>query len=133
MNEHVAALDARLTYTVFDTFATSPAPAQYVVIEGVPRLTAEVPLAEVLETIDTEIRVKAVVGTVPGVRIMLANIKAELSPTRAGTPLVVAGRNARILHVRSEFVDVDQDTTITGTNRHPAFGVDTYRLVSEPS
>jgi hypothetical protein len=132
VNEHVEAISVRTGYTTFDTFASSP-PAQYVVVEGAADLTDEVPLAEVLETIDARIRVKAVAGTVAGVRIMLRNIRAEFSPTRVGTPLVVAGRVARLVFVRSEFVDVDQDTTITGTNRHPAFGVDTYRLVSEPS
>ena len=132
MHEHVAAISARTGYTTFDTWADNP-PAQYVVVQGPLDLTNEVPLAEVLETIDTSIRVKAVAGTVAGVRIMLRNIKAEFSPTRVGTPLAVAGRNARLVFVRSEFVDVDQDTTITGTNRHPAFGVDTYRLISEPA
>ena len=34
---------------------------------------------------------------------------------------------------RSEFVDVDPTVTIAATNKHPALGVDTYRLTSEPA
>lgn len=85
------------------------------------------------DVIDTPVRLKAVTGTPEGVLTMLTLARNELSPGGASTALVVAGRNASIRFERSEFVDVDDSTTITDTDRHPAVGVDTYRLVSQPA
>ena len=120
-----------LTYPAFIVWATTP-PAQYVVLGAKGWESPESALCTTSSSIDTDIRVRAVTGTPEGVVIMLDRIRNLLSPSLAETKITVAGRDVAIRFVRSEFIDIDQDTTITGTNRHPAFGVDTYRLISEP-
>ena len=82
--------------------------------------------------VDSDFRVKAVAGTVDGVFIMLDAARAVLSPVLAPAPLEVAGRFAETRWVRSEFVDVDDSITLM-SGKHPAFGVDTYHLSSEPA
>lgn len=82
--------------------------------------------------LDSDVRVKAVAGTTAGVFTMLDAARDELSPSLAPEPLTVAGRSAELAFVRSEFVDVDDSITLTN-GKHPAFGVDTYHLSSEPS
>lgn len=76
----------------------------------------------------TDVRVKAVAGTTGGVAIMLANARAALPGA-----LTVTGRKASLEWLRSEFIDLDTSATIPGTSRHPAYGVDTYRLTSVPT
>jgi len=83
-------------------------------------------------SLDTEVRIKAVAGTPEGVSIMLSRVRDLLSPDRAWSRLSVSGRAVQVRFERSEFVTVDIDVTITNTDRHPAVGVDSYRLVSEP-
>ena len=77
-----------------------------------------------------EVRVTAVAGTPEGVDIMLGRVRRRIGhdPQR----LAVGNRHASVQFVRAEVVDVDRDVTIVGTNRHPAYGVDTYLLVSHP-
>lgn len=46
----------------------------------------------------------------------------------------VEGRHVQPLRLfDSQNVDVDTDVTVPATNRHPAFAVDLYRLISEPA
>lgn len=75
-----------------------------------------------------DLRITAVAGTTDGARIMLRNVRDLLSPGLQWTTLA-AGVDIRYL--RSEVVDVDTSVTMTATNRHPAYGVDTYRLVDQ--
>ena len=82
--------------------------------------------------LDTDVRVMAVAGTTDGVFIMLDAARAALSPLLAPKPLAVTGRKAETQWTRSEFVDIDDSITLT-TGKHPAFGVDTYHLSSEPA
>ena len=137
MKAHVAAIKAFLAPLAYDThtvWVPSPIPAQYVVL-GVKGAEpgSELPLCGTHQVLDTDIRVKAVTGTPDGVLIMLDRIRDHLSPSWGWTRIPMAGRRAQIKFVRSEFVDVDVDATITGTSRHPAVGVDTYRLHSQPT
>lgn len=90
------------------------------------------PITPESAAIDTDVRIKAVAGTVSGVYSMLALARADLSPNLAPAPLAVTGRKAETRWERGEFVDVDPTVTIAATNKHPALGVDTYRLTSEP-
>lgn len=83
-------------------------------------------------SIDTEIRLTAVTGTPTGVDIMLGNARDLLSPGKQWTPLIVAGRSAQIKFERSEFIGIDQSVKFTNSDRHPAWGVDSYRVVSDP-
>lgn len=125
---------ASLSYPVYVVWVPSPVPAQYVVLGGRGwESPDDLPLCSTSGTLDTDVRIKAVTGTPEGVFTMLARIRGVLSPNLTETTLPLTGRSVSIRFVRSEFVDVDTDTTITGTNRHPAFGVDTYHITSQPS
>ena len=75
-----------------------------------------------------DVRIRAVAGTPKGVGILLDQARASV-PGR----LTVAGRRAEVQWTRSEFIDLDRDSTIPATNRHPAVGVETYTLTSQPS
>lgn len=47
---------------------------------------------------------------------------------------IVEGRYVQPLYLHdSQQVTPDRDVTIPNTNRHPAFAVDLYRLISEPA
>lgn len=47
---------------------------------------------------------------------------------------IVAGRFVHPLRMTSaEEIQPDEDVTMPDTNRHPSFGVDIYRLISEPA
>ena len=91
------------------------------------------PVCGATDALDTDVRIKAVTGTPDGVAIMLNRIRVRMSPQLLPRLVPMTGRAVWLQFVRSEFIDVDQDVIITGTNRHPAVGVDTYRLVSEPT
>ena len=134
MIEHLEAVQARLSGIQPAEVVWSTRDLPYFVLSSPALdLSREVPVCSVTETLDVEVRVKAVTGTPAGVFTMLRLAREELSPGLESSPLAVAGRVATVRFVRSEFVDVDESTTITGTNRHPAQGVDTYRIVSHPA
>jgi hypothetical protein len=78
-------------------------------------------------------RVKAVAGTPEGAGILLGLVRAVLSPDGAWAAVPIDGHRVEVVFERSEFVTVDRDVTIPQTNRHPGIGVDTYRLVSQPT
>ena len=135
MNEHWAAVEqllAPLGYSVYRVFADQVSD-QYVVLSSKAWDDAEEPAINTDASFATDLRLKAVAGTVNGVDIMLARIRGLLWPARQPAVLSVPGRDATVRYLRSEFIDVDQSTTVTGTNRHPAFGVDTYRITSDPA
>lgn len=133
MKAHLDAVKARLTPTAPThlVWATGVAP-YYVLTSPSWNPSDERNVATQDDTLDATVRVKAVTGTADGVLKMLELARAELSPGLDSSPLAVAGRSATIRFVRSEFVDVDQDVTLTDSNRHPFVGVDTYRIVSQP-
>ena len=134
MKDHLDAVKARLTPTAatYLVWATGASP-YFVLTSSALDMSEEANVASEHDTIDAFVRVKAVTGTADGVLKMLELARDELSPNLDSSSLTVDGRSARIRFVRSEFVDVDQDVTITDTNRHPFVGVDTYRIVSQPA
>ena len=130
MRAHLAAIAAKLDvdYPV-DLFASEPGRVpQWLVVEA-PGWGSDpdVPLSSESSAFETEIRVKAIAGTPAGASIMLDNARANLPG-----PVAVTGRAVRLRWVRSEFIDLDT-VTIPATNRHPAIGVDTYLLTSQPT
>lgn len=82
--------------------------------------------------VEVAVRLRAVAGTPDGVEVLLRSARVALG-NGATVPLTVAGRRADIKWERAEFIGVDTDATIPGTNRHPAVGVDTYILTSQPT
>ena len=131
---HLKAIRTKLEptgYTCDLVFAQSTS-SQYLILSSPSWGDAE---ERSVSTIDSnasmDVRVKAVTGTPDGVATMLANVRAILSPNHSPTLVPLAGWVLSIRFLRSEFIDVDQSTTNTN-NRHPAQGVDTYRLTAEP-
>lgn len=107
---------------------------QYLVLGGKGwDSTDEPPLAGPATDVDTDVRVTAVTGTVDGVATMLDRVREVLSPGSQWSRVPIVGWRLEVRYRRSEFIDVDTSTTITGTNRHPAYGVDTYQLVAQPT
>lgn len=105
----------------------------YFVLTGPGWDAHELALSDDKDTLDAEFRVKAVGGNADAVYALLAKARGVLSPGFAEAPLTVTGRVARTKWVRSEFVDIDDSVTITDSNQHPAVGVDSYRVVSQPA
>lgn len=77
--------------------------------------------------------VTAVAGTPDGVWIVQEAVRGVLSPGGRTTRHDVDGDVMWLALFDSRAVQIDRDVTITGTNRHPAFGVDLYRLTSTPA
>lgn len=134
MIDHLEAVQARLVgiHPTHIVWATDAGP-YYVLTSPSFSPSDEAAVSSTTEALDFELRVKAVTGTPAGVFTMLRLAREELSPLLRSSRLVVAGRAATIRFRRSEFVDVDDSTTLTGTNRHPAIGVESYRIVSQPT
>ena len=138
MMAHLTAVQARVTAAsgqrVDIAWSSMPGVVPYVVLTAPPwQDSDERGVCGAPAALDFEVRVKSVAGTVAAVVETLARVRADLSPDSRLSPLVVAGRSATVQYVRSEFVDVDQSVTITSTDRRPVFGVDTYRVVSQPT
>lgn len=76
----------------------------------------------------TDVRVRAVAATPTTVDAMLRAARRAL-PGR----LTVADRVAEVGFERAEVIFVDDRATDPATNRHPAVGVDTYTLTSQPT
>lgn len=80
-----------------------------------------------------DVRVLVTHTSESNVYVALDKIRADLAPDDMPSRLSVAGRHAVVDFVRSEFVATDRDVTYGTTNRHPGFGVDTYRVTSQPT
>ena len=131
MKAHLDAIAAKLAvgYPV-DVWAPEPGrTGQRLVIEA-PGWASDPdsPIGETSGAFEVELRLRAVTGTPHGVAIMLAHAREVLPGV-----LTVAGRFCTIQWQRSEFIDLDLDTTDPRTNRHPAYGVDSYTLTSQPA
>jgi len=94
---------------------------------GVPG--REVPLCDQHTDLDTQLGVTMVAATPLGV-LRLAGL---VRPILDGAPLTVPDRSARLDLVDSRDVQVDRDVTLPQPDRHPAYGVDLYRLRSTPA
>lgn len=133
MRAHLAAVRYRLTpfysESMVDLFAATPGRGIDFIILEAPAWGADPDqsLCDSTAAFQADIRVKAVAGLPEGVATMLHRCR-ELLPGLLDVP----GRWAHLQWVRSEFIDVDRDAIAPGTNRPPAFGVDTYLLTSQP-
>jgi hypothetical protein len=76
--------------------------------------------------------VTSVAGTTEGVLIVQAAARAALASFATGST-AVAGRIVWLTLEDSRAVQVDSAVTITATGKHPAYGVDMYRLRSTPA
>lgn len=81
-----------------------------------------------------QVRVRVTDQTASNVSIRLGIIRNALCPGEQVGTLTVDGRAVSIVWVRSEGAPIiDRDVTLPTTNTHPATGVDTYRIVSQPT
>ena len=131
MIAHLKALRSVLgvSYPV-DLLASEPGrTGQWIVLEA-PAWASDPdePICATSSAFQTEVRLKAITGTPEGVTIMLGHARSVLPGV-----VPVAGRHVTVEWARSEFIDMDTSVTIPGKNRHPAYGVDTFILTSQPT
>lgn len=89
---------------------------------------ADEPLSGDAQDASSDMRITAVFGTPAGARIGLSRVLAVLSP---GKQWATVAPGVFTRWTRREVVDVDTSVVITGTNRNPGYGVDTYQLITE--
>lgn len=90
-------------------------------------------LAGACGVLSADVRVMVVDTTESNVYLTLQMVRDRLAPGLVPSRLPVAGRHVELVWVRSEFVATDRSVTYGATNRHPGFGVDTYRIESQPA
>ena len=128
MKTTLEAIAAAIPYTPHLWAAETPGDGQYVVLWTPPH-SADEDEALIRGTAFTApLRVTAVAGTLAGVDIMLDKIRDLLDRHT----VEVTGRHVLLTWVRSEAIDLDRTVTIPTTTRHPAYGVDTYTIHSQP-
>lgn len=66
------------------------------------------------------------------VAIMLERVRELVAPGQSAKALPVAGRYVTVQWLRTEFIQADVDVTIPATGRNPFYGIDSYRVVSQP-
>ena len=76
--------------------------------------------------------VTCVAGTEEGAIILATSVREDLTPGFGPGSITVPGRHVTLTHSQSRPVQVDRDVRITGTNTHPAYGVELFRLDSQP-
>lgn len=134
MIAEVAAIRALIPYTTyFVDVPTTPAYPYVLVWSGSGAPGVEQDVTDARTDIDTMVGVTAVAGTADGVLIVQAAVRAVLCPAGQPKSLTVPSRTAVLRLFDSQPVTVDTDVTITATGRHPAYGVDLYRLISVPA
>lgn len=108
-------------------------PVPYLVLRGAWGSGDEVPASDSTTTLDTEVRVTATATTAEGAGVVLERVRGLLSPRSDWTSVPMDGRVVQVKRARAEIdPDVDMDLRLPGSNRHPGFGVDSYRLHSTP-
>lgn len=129
MADHLRAIRAKMpSGTPVDIFAPDPGrQPPFLSLEAPPwGDDPDSPLTD-CQAIQVDVRVRACAGTPEGVAILLDQARASIPGL-----LTVPGRRAEVAWERSEFIAPDRDSTIPATGRHPAVGVDTYSLTSQP-
>lgn len=138
MLAHMQALSASLEplgYPVHHIYAPSDALSSlpYLILESAAWGDAiDLPVCGASDSLHDRLRVKAVAANPDAVMTVLGRVRSLWSPSRTWTTIPTPGRLAQIQFTRSEAVYVDRDVTLPGTNRHPALGVDSYTLDSQP-
>lgn len=126
-------LELVLDVPAFLIDATGVTEARYVIVSPGYRRVGETGLDAATGALNTEVRVTSVADTADGCLIIVENARRRLSPNMGWGLLPVDGRGAETRWERLEVpAQADRDITLPGTNRHPVYQVDTYRLVSEP-
>jgi hypothetical protein len=135
VRSHLAAIRAALTAADLSNYFADAGTAPvlpYVLVwtgSGAPPVEDSIsPLGD----FEASFGVTSVAGTPEGVLIVQAAARAALASFAAGST-AVAGRVVWLTLEDSRAVLIDTDVTVTATGKHPAYGVDMYRLVSTPA
>ena len=128
MKTTLVAIASLIPYDPYYWAAENPGAGQYVVLWTPPHSHDEDEALIRGTAFTASLRLTAVAGTLDGVQIMLDRIRGLLDTHTA----TVTGRHVLLTWDRSETIDLDRTVTIPTTNRHPAFGVDTYTIHSQP-
>lgn len=140
MRDHLRALAAHLAplgypvhlYRADGADAGTVPPVPYLVLRGAWDV-GEVPVCGATDDLDTEVRITGTATTAEGAGVVLDRVRDFLSPSAGWSTVPMAGRTVRVKRVRSEIPpDADLDLRLPNSNRHPGFGVDSYRLHSTP-
>lgn len=108
-------------------------PVPFLVLRGAWGSPEQMPVCDVTDDLDTAVFITCTAGTAEGALVVADRVRAHLSPGRRWTALAVDGRAAQIRWVRNEVEpQIDRDLRLPGSNRHPGFAVDSYRLHSTP-
>lgn len=137
MIEHVEALRAVLEplgYPVPFVDASGTTEYPYLLVWGAFAVPGdEVALDDAQTDIDEPFGITSVAATPDAVLVVRRRVKEALTPGGRPGRLAVDGRAVWVRHEDARPVDVDRDVTLPHSTRHPAFGVDMYRLVSTPA
>ncbi len=141
MREHLRALAdvlAPLGYPVhlYRASGARPdvaAPVPFLVLRGEWGRGDDVPLCDDSEDLDTTVYVTGTADTAESAGVVLGRVRRLLSPGGSWSSVPMEGRAVQVKRVRSEVAPTaDQDLTLPNSDRHPGFGVDSYRLRSVP-
>lgn len=113
--------------------ATGGAFPYVLIVPAYERAVVERDLEDATGDIDADVRVTSVGANGDAAMGIRGVTRSLFSPAQEWQPLDVPGRVARLRFLRHEMTAVDRDTTVTGSNTHPVYAVDTYRLVSQPA
>jgi hypothetical protein len=89
-------------------------------------------LDNVRADIDDTFGVTYVAGTPEAALVVGQRVRDVLTPLGFGD-LSVPGRRAWVRHEDSRPIQVDRDVVARDLNRHPAYGVELFRLISTPA
>lgn len=132
MRGHIDAVTALLAptgYTVYYVDVPEVPTLPYVLLwSSSGRMVSEA-ICDARTVLDEQLGVTTVAGTPEGVLTASAVVRARLDDAQPA----ITGRRAWLALVDSQPVQVDRQTTIPSTNRHPAYGVDLYRYRSVPA
>ena len=85
------------------------------------------------DSIEFDLRVTAVSYPADAVPKIQARVRGVLAPGLGVARVPLPGRFVTTAYQRTEVTSqFDRDMTVTQSNRHPSWGVDTYRLSSQP-
>ncbi len=133
MRAHIEALQALIPVTSYFVDVPSSPVYPYALLwtsSGSPG--PDECLAGLNRDVDAMVGVTVVAGTPTAVLDAQDLVRAVLNPDGGRRELDVPGRKASVKLFDSRPVDVDREVKIPVLNRHPATGVDLYRLASTP-
>lgn len=141
MRAHLRALAAHLEplgypvhlYRAEGARAEETPPVPFLVLGGSWSRGEDAPLCDSTETLDTTIRITGTASTTEGAGVVMDRVRLLLSPGGGWSSVPMEGRAVQVKRLRAE-VDpmADPDLRLPNSDRHPGFGVDSYRLRSVP-